>query len=166
MAVWGTSSGANAALLTGLTIDDDRYETGDYEGESDSVTAVVSCFAPTDIDDVFDFSGDTPGSDVLEYALFGFDKSKWPEKKAAMSPLKQVQRGKDYPAFLLFHGDADTVVPYHEMEDMYSALSEAGAEVEAYRVKGADHEKDFWSPKIYQVARHFLDERLKPTNAD
>lgn len=162
VAVWGTSSGANAAMLVGVTPNDQRYETPDYSAHSDAVSAVVSCFGPTDVIDTFKAAETTPGSDILQYALFGTDKSKWPEIKKQMSPLYQIQNGKQYPPFLLFHGDDDKVVPYHQMEDMYDALKKAGADVEAYRVKGANHERDFWSDQIYQIVRHFLDPIFRP----
>lgn len=159
--VWGTSSGANAALLTGLTIGDQRYETPDNADQSDAVSAVVSCFAPTDVEETFD-EAKVPGSDVLQYALFGTDKDKWPAKKKAMSPLMQVDDQKNYPPFLLMHGDADKVVNYDQMVKMYHKLEDSGASVEAYRVKGANHERDFWSPQIYQIVRQFLDGIVHP----
>lgn len=157
VALWGTSSGANASMLAGLTPDDPRYRTDDYVNESDRVNAVVSCFGPTDVADTFDYTSNRPGSDILQYCLFGLDKAQWPEIKKEMSPLHQVAKAKDFPPFLLLHGDADKTVPYHEMEDMYKALKDRGANVEAYRVKGANHEADFWSPAVYDVIHQFLD---------
>jgi acetyl esterase/lipase len=161
VAVWGTSSGANAAMLVGLTGDDPRYETSAYSQESDRVNAVVSCFAPMDVADTFKNSSKVPGSDLLQMCLFGTKTDDWPRKKAAMSPLKQVKTGQDYPSFLLFHGDADQVVPYQEMVDMYDKLQKNGYEVDAYRVKGANHERDFWSQQIYQTVEKYLDQKLK-----
>lgn len=155
--LWGTSSGANAAMLSALTIDDPAYETEAYHNESDSVDAVVSCFGPMDVHDTFAASEGLPGSDLLQYCLFGPDKQQWAAKKDAMSPLKIVQPDKKYPPVLMFHGDADPTVPYHEMEDMVDTLTKAGADVTAYRVKGAKHERDFWSPTIYKIIMDFFD---------
>lgn len=163
--LWGTSSGANAALLTALTQGDPRYETADNADQSDAVSAVVSCFAPTDVEETFAQNG-VAGSDLLQYALFGTDKKQWPAKKEAMSPLMQVDANKKYPPFLLMHGDADQVVSYDQMEKMYHKLAESGATVEAYRVKGANHERDFWSPQIYQIVRNFLDKIVHPVADD
>ena len=156
VAIWGTSSGANAALLVGLTGDDPRYKTNDYADQSDAVNAVVSCFAPTDVIDTFKNADRVPGSDILQYSLFGRDKSKWDQIKRQMSPLYQVKAGQQYPPFLLMHGDADQVVPYHQMEEMYDVLQQHGVAVEAYRVKGANHERDFWSQQIYDLVKEFL----------
>ena len=161
VAIWGTSSGANAAMLVGLTGDDPRYAGHLYRTESDRVNAVVSCFAPMDVLDTFDYTAAVPGSELLKFCLLGMDRKKWPEIAKEMSPLDQVKPGQDYPPFLLFHGDADKVVPYRQMVKMYDKLEADGYDVAAYRVKGANHEKDFWSERIYQTVLEFLDKKVK-----
>ena len=122
VAIWGTSSGANAAMLVGLTGDDPRYKVDLYQDESDAVNAVVSCFAPMDVEKTFEYDANVPGNKLLQYCLLGPDVSKWPEIEKQMSPLYQVKDGQNYPPFLLFHGDADKVVPYEQMEKMYMRL--------------------------------------------
>lgn len=161
VAIWGTSSGANAAMLVALTGDDPRYAGHLYRTESDKVNAVVSCFAPMDIADTFENATTVPGSELLQFCLFGMDRGKWPALKKEMSPLYQVKPGQDYPPFLLLHGDADKIVPYHQMEDMYDKLNAEGYDVVAYRVKGANHERDFWSPQVYRIIQDFLDQEVK-----
>lgn len=161
VAIWGTSSGANAAMLVGLTGDDPRYRTHLYAHESDRVDAVVSCFAPMDVADTFEASAKIPGNKLLQLCLFGPNTAKWPELKATMSPLDVAKPGQDYPPFLLLHGDADQVVPYHQMVDMYDKLDQDGYDVTAYRVKGANHERDFWSQTVYDVIRDFIDQKVK-----
>lgn len=161
VAIWGTSSGANAAMLVGLTGDDPRYRTHLYAHESDRVDAVVSCFAPMDVADTFEASAKIPGNKLLQLCLFGPNTAKWPELKATMSPLDVAKPGQDYPPFLLLHGDADQVVPYHQMVDMYDKLDQDGYDVTAYRVKGANHERDFWSQPVYDVIRDFIDQKVK-----
>ena len=159
VAIWGTSSGANAAMLVGLTGDDPRYAGHLYRTESDRVNAVVSCFAPMDVLDTFDYTAAVPGSELLKFCLLGMDRKKWPEIAKEMSPLDQVKPGQDYPPFLLFHGDADKVVPYQQMVKMYDKLEADGYDVAAYRVKGANHEKDFWSERVYRTVLEFLDKK-------
>ena len=161
VAIWGTSSGANAAMLVGLTGDDPRYAGHLYRTESDRVNAVVSCFAPMDVLDTFDYTAAVPGSELLKFCLLGMDRKKWPEIAKEMSPLDQVKPGQDYPPFLLFHGDVDKVVPYQQMVKMYDKLEADGYDVAAYRVKGANHEKDFWSERVYQTVLEFLDKKVK-----
>lgn len=161
VAIWGTSSGANAAMLVGLTGNDPRYKVDLYQDQSDAVDAVVSCFAPMDVANTFEYDANVPGNKLLQYCLLGSDASKWTEIERQMSPLYQVKDGQNYPPFLLFHGDADKVVPYEQMERMYMRLKDNGNKVEAYRVKGANHERDFWSPTIYNTVQKFLDDQFK-----
>ena len=114
-----------------------------------------------DVLDTFDYTAAVPGSELLKFCLLGMDRKKWPEIAKEMSPLDQVKPGQDYPPFLLFHGDADKVVPYQQMVKMYDKLSADGYDVAAYRVKGANHEKDFWSERVYQTVLEFLDKKVK-----
>lgn len=161
VAIWGTSSGANAAMLVGLTGDDPQYKVDLYQDQSDAVDAVVSCFAPMDVAETFKYTAKIPGNQLLQFCLLGTDTKKWPTIEKEMSPLYRVKDGQQYPPFLLFHGDADKMVPYDQMEKMYQRLQDNGNEVEAYRVKGANHERDFWSQRIYDVAGDFLDKKIK-----
>ncbi len=50
---YGTSSGGNTALLLGLTGDDPRYRSDVCPHMSDRVCAVVDCFGPTHMHDLF-----------------------------------------------------------------------------------------------------------------
>ena len=45
----------------------------------------------------------------------------------------------------------DPVVPYQQTEELYLKLKEAGAEVSAWYVDGAEHEGNFWSPEVRKV---------------
>lgn len=161
ISIWGTSSGANAAMLVGLTGDEEKYKTFNYPDESDKVSAVVSCFAPMDVADTFKYAANIPGNNVLQYFLFGPQTDKWPEVIKEMSPIHQVKLGHQYPPFLLMHGDADKIVPYDQMVKMGEKLESVGAKVEAYRVTGANHERDFWSAKVYNIVEEFLDRQFK-----
>lgn len=156
VAIWGTSSGANAAMLVGLTGDQAQYRTRDYPDQSDAVNAVVACFGPTDVAATFKQATSIPGNLILQVSLFGTDSSQWPAQQAAMSPLLQIKDGQDYPPFLLLHGDADQIVPFEQMIQMATALDQHGVAVQAVRVRGANHERDFWSPAIYQQVSEFL----------
>lgn len=161
VAIWGTSSGANAAMLVGLTGDDPKYKVDRYADQSDAVDAVISCFAPMDVAETFKYTAKVPGNKLLQFCLFGTNPQQWPAIEREMSPLYRVEDGHQYPPFLLFHGDADKTVPYEQMEKMYDRLKENGNAVEAYRVKGANHERDFWSQRVYDIAGDFLDKQIK-----
>ena len=43
------------------------------------------------------------------------------------------------------------MVPFDQMNKLYTRLAEAGADVQAYYVDGAEHEGNFWSPDVRRV---------------
>lgn len=157
VAIWGTSSGANTALLVGLTGDDPRYETEEHQGFSDAVNVVAECFGPTDLVAMGGENLENPMFRDVIHNWFGPDSSRWVEMAREMSPVTHVEEGKKYPPFLLLHGTADPVVPFDQMIRMYHKLLDCGAEAEAYQIDGAVHEHDFWSGEVYQIIEKFIE---------
>ena len=167
VAAFGTSSGGNTVCLMGVTGDDPRYRTDEYPGESDAVCAVVSCFGPMELRMLFAQRREKDRQNA-EKRLAGMlgteDRDAWPALLAQYSPALQVRQGESYPSFLLLHGTADPVVPCAQMETMYNSLKNAGAQVRAYYVDGAEHEGNFWSPEVRQAIWEELIERLFPAD--
>lgn len=159
---FGTSSGGNTVCLLGLTGDDPALKTAEYQEESDAVHAVVSCFAPTDLPALFDYLKGFPQIDAVMAAYFGPDPEKQMDVMRAWSPVYRVERGKKYPPFLLLHGTGDPVVPCTQLDALYEKLREAGADVFAYYVDGAEHEGNFWSPEVRRVIHDALTGFLGP----
>lgn len=165
VAVWGTSSGGNTALLVGLTGDDPLYKTSEYEEYSDKVKLVAECFGPTDIlamSDAMKMEFDTELGDMtsIAYGLCGGDFTRFDEIATAMSPICHVQKGKDDPPFLLLHGDADPVVPFSQMTSLFEKMKECDYDVEAWQVEGAVHEGNFWSDAVYQIIEEFIAQNI------
>lgn len=160
VAVWGTSSGANAAMLVGLTGGAGEYVTGEYSDHSDSVQAVVGCFGPSDIKDMVWHMRHSAGIEPVLIAAFGSDERRWEEAMATYSPLSLVTPGKACPPFFLLHGNSDVEVPYEQMIRLSGRLSECGVEVSTVCVDGAGHEWDFWSQTVYDEILAFLDQVL------
>ena len=164
---FGTSSGGNTVCLLGLTGDDPVLRTEEYAEESDAVCAVVSCFAPTNLTALFDYyrqAGHNPDDGLTGY--LGPDKNAWPEAMRRWSPTERVEAGKAYPPFLLIHGTGDPVVPYTQLDELYTKLKAAGAEVSAYYVDGAEHEGNFWSPEVREVIHREITSRLGHPSPD
>ena len=154
--IWGTSSGGNTALLVGLTGDEERYETTEHAGYSDKVNAVASCFGPTDLNSMV-LPGGAQAAMELGMALCGCDDAEvWKRVAYEMSPVNHVEKGKEYPPFLLLHGTADQVVPCSQMEMMYEKLLECDVDVQAYLIDGADHEGNFWTGEVREIIMKFL----------
>lgn len=164
VAVYGTSSGGNTALLLGLTGDDARYKTDEYADYSDAVSAVVECFGPTDMFTLYEYHKARNGEAAAIPAVIGYPAESEEGKNIArdMSPLLIAEEGKAYPPTLILHGDCDTVVPYESQGvRMYERLCELGCDTEMVCVEGADHEGSFWSDELHDIAFAFLNRYLK-----
>lgn len=163
VAIWGTSSGGNTALLVGMTGDEETYRTEDWRQESDCVQLVVDCFGPSDVEElvnnILQSGGPETDPRMVELVSDGQGGISW-EKVKEMSPLFRVEEGKGYPPFLLLHGDADPVVPFHQSEKMYRRLLESGYDAQLVRVTGGIHEGNFWTPELEQLIWQYLRERL------
>ena len=179
VAFMGTSSGGNTALLVGLTGDDPRYQTADYPGYSDAVSAVVDCFGPTDMLeyegsnlpallqsgiqlDALENLSRSPGveAEVLQIMLALNGRQDLIQVATAMSPFRQVQDHKAYPPFLLMQGDRDAMVPLSQTEKMQARLLDAGASSRFIQVSGAGHEGSFWSAQVHSLIFDFLKTHL------
>ena len=145
---FGTSSGGHTVCCLGLTGDDPRFRTEEYAKQSDAVQAVVACFAPTDLTALFTYLKDMPNGERTLTAYFGPDSARWPEAMRELSTPNMVRPGVKYPPFMLLHGTADPLVPVSQLDALYTPLKEAGAEVSAVYVDGAEHEGSFWSPEV------------------
>lgn len=157
IAVFGTSSGGNTALLIGLTGDEKRYKTAEYSEYSDSVKAVVDCFGPTDLSYVINNmeSLDEGMIDIFK-GLRGENTPENINKLQEISPVNHIEEGKAYPPFLILQGDKDTLVDYEQSELMYHRLSDAGADATLVCVEGAPHEGSFWSNELLEIIKEFL----------
>ena len=80
-------------------------------------------------------------------------------RAADMSPYLQVRDGVAYPPTMLLHGTADTVVPYRQSVKMHKRLHEHGVDSRLVLVDGAEHERDFWSPQVFDMIFDFIRER-------
>lgn len=163
VAMWGTSSGGNTALLVGLTGDFPEYKNEVFPEQSDKVCVVVDCFGPTDMEAMLPGGPDAIDNEELMrliVALSGGDIAGFAGLAREISPLRRVEEGKDYPPFLLLHGDADDVVLFRQSESMWERLLECGAEADLVRVAGAPHEGPFWSDEVHERVYAFLKAHL------
>ncbi len=154
IAIFGTSSGGNTALLTALTGDDPRYKTEEYAEFSDKVCCMVECFGPTWMERM----GTEESAGDLVATLAG-DRDHL-EVMREMSPYCVAKKGESYPPMLLIHGDADTTVPYEQMLLMGEKLDEVGADGRMICVHGGPHEGTFWSRELHRQILAFLDAHM------
>lgn len=157
---WGTSSGGNTAMLVAMTGDDPRYKTDEYSEFSDSVSLAIECFGPTDLITLLDKNRHIPDIDELVNDFIGGNVSEHTNMLKQMSPLLIIEKGKKYPPLLLIHGDADSVVPYEQGENMYKALIKNGNDAEMIRVENGPHEGSFWSRELHAEIMNFIKRKL------
>ncbi len=154
VAIFGTSSGGNTALLVAMTGDDPRYKTAEYGEYSDAVCCMVECFGPTYMEKM----GSEEKNRQLVETLSGDQDHV--ETMRAMSPYCIARKGMSYPPMLLIHGDADTMVPYEQMLLMGEKLDEIGADGRMICIHDAPHEGNFWSRELHRQILAFLDAHM------
>jgi len=152
--VWGESAGGNLAALLGTTAHVPELEgTGDWQGYSSRVQAVVDWYGPTDMTLM-------PVHTPHPSLYVGASVREHPEKAAKVNPITYIT--PDVPPFLIMHGDQDTVVPIACSDVFYEALQKAGADVTYYRVKGSGHGAvGFSQPQILNIVQDWFDAKLK-----
>jgi acetyl esterase/lipase len=137
--VMGFSAGAHLAALLGMTDTRDNSDPA-LAGQSSRVKAVVTVGVPADL--TADYSHLPMGAITVQDLVddfIGRDKSPAESKllKREASPLFRVDE-KTVP-FLLFHGDADVVVPVENSRKLAEALKKAGLPHEYVEFPGEGH---------------------------
>ena len=115
VAVCGSSSGGNTALLVGFTRDEERYKTEEYKEYSDKVKAVVECFGPTDLTENKER---LRTGEAFEYrecfeALWGEPTPENSERLREMEPVYHLQAQKTCPPVWL--GGSGFVLYMHNL---------------------------------------------------
>ncbi|MDR5906041.1 alpha/beta hydrolase [Franzmannia qiaohouensis] len=123
----GFSSGAHLVGLLALSADRAELATP-YGGEHTRLQAVLAGGMPTDL---FKFDD---GRLVVQF--LGGTRAEVPEQYRLASPARQL--GDSAPAFFLFHGTQDRLVPVDHAADFHQALLERGIHSELYlqRLRG------------------------------
>jgi len=168
----GCSSGGHLVTMLGTTGGVKTYTVGDItmdlEGAlgnhtetSSRVRAVCDWFGPTNF-----LIMDTCGSemhhdapDSPESTLVGGPIQENPDKCALANPITYVDA--DDPPFLIFHGDADPLVPFCQSDSLYSALKKADVPAEYKLVKGAKHGEGLIIPVYMKRMVEFFQTQLE-----
>ena len=158
---WGASAGGHLVALLGTSGEAAELEgtLGEHPEESSRVHAVCDYFGPTDflqeIGQPCDIDRASP--DCPEALLLGGPLQERPEAVRLANPITYIR--PDNPPFLIMHGDCDMVVPLHQSQLLYEALTAAGVPAALSIVGGAGH--GFDSPSIDEEVDAFFDRYLK-----
>jgi acetyl esterase/lipase len=161
---WGTSAGGHLVAMLGTMGETTIFDVGENLDVSSRVQAVADWFGPTDFlqmdaHRVPDGMGhDAPGSP--ESRLIGGPLQRNKDKAARANPITYIT--PNAPPFLIAHGDADRLVPYHQSVLLEAALKKAGATVTFYTVKGGGH--GFRDATAEKMRKEFFARYLKAKN--
>ncbi len=173
----GSSAGGYFATMLGVTGDVKEFDVGENTNESSAVNAVIDLYGVSDLTiigaDLPDGLEEGHNSPATTEALlvngtaFGDNKGAsvfdTPEAAAEASPFTYID-GSD-PAFLILHGDKDTLVSPVASMELFKRLQDAGVEAERYTIEGAGHGGPmFDQPAVIDLMVEFLDKHVKNAN--
>ncbi|MDO4291050.1 MAG: alpha/beta hydrolase [Eggerthellaceae bacterium] len=174
VAAMGNSSGGYFATMLGVTGDIAEFDTGDNLSESSAVSAVIDLYGVSDLtiigaglDPEIEQGHDSPATTeamLINGTAFGGNKGAsafdTPETAAEASPFTYID-GTD-PAFLIFHGDKDTLVSPVASAALAEELRAANVPVDRYTISGASHGGPlFDQPEVVDLMIEFLDKNVK-----
>lgn len=142
LGVWGYSAGGHLAALMST----DRQE------EDPPIRVCVAGGAPCDLSMIPEDSRALAG-------FLGGTRRRLSDLYAKASPIEHVT--EDDPPVLLFHGDADELVPIRYAERMREKLLERSVEHEYLVLPGKSHIMAFVDPRGMEASIAFLDRYLK-----
>jgi acetyl esterase/lipase len=177
--ITGYSSGGHLSSLTGVTNGMRKRTVGnttvDLEGTvggntdySSCVDAVVDWFGPVDMAHMENCET-VKDEKSPEAALIGGAPAENPDLVALISPITYVPTSaisassvKEYPRFLVFHGNADNVVPHCQSVRFSETLKKAGRLEDFVTVPNGQHGPvTFNEQTLSQMTDFFLKEAAK-----
>jgi acetyl esterase/lipase len=167
IAITGSSSGGHLAALAGTSAGITNYsllmQSIDLEGKvgdnlnfKSTVDAVVDWFGPTDflVMDSCGSSMNHNAPDSPESSLIGGPVQENTELCALANPVTYVDPTD--PPFLIFHGDADPLVPWCQSELLYQALRKANVQCKLIIIPDAKHGPGVFEEKYFKMMIDFL----------
>ena len=141
--------------MLGTAGDIPDWEQG-YPVGSSRVQVVIDWYGRADLACV---STDPAYADSPIAMLLGGSGPEVRDQAEDASPIHYVS--KNDPAFLIMHGDKDSVVPVEQSVAFTSALREAGVKVKLVVLRGAGHGgEEFLAPEQTRTIDTFLQEHL------
>lgn len=165
--ITGYSSGGHLSTMAGssgmvnlMTINSESAQIegniGNYTSYSSSVDAVVDWFGPIDFQ-----SMDSCGSKMIhdapdspESILIGGPIQENDDLCALANPISYID--SEDPPFLIFHGDADPLVPHCQSEKLHSALQNMGVPSKFVLVPEAGHGPGLFEQEYFKMMTDFF----------
>ena len=141
----GASAGGHMALLQA------------YKYSSPKVLAVVDFFGPTNMTDLYNFYSSNPPEQGLFQLLMNGTPQSNPSLYQQSSPINFVTN-QSCPT-IIFHGNADVVVPISESVDLKNKLSSAGVANQMITYPNLGHE--VWPSNIMTDVYNKMEQFIK-----
>ncbi|TOP86018.1 alpha/beta hydrolase [Vibrio parahaemolyticus] len=162
--LWGDSSGGHTALMTAVTLDENKFDDEGQDKQPITLKAVIDFYGPTDISKMnkelstWDhMSAKSPEGMFLG----GVNVLDNPDKVAPTVPMNYVTSDKKLPPFLLVHGNKDRLVPFGQSVMMFDALKNGKQDATMIMLDGADHGGEpFWSKEMLKTVDEFIKDKI------
>lgn len=156
----GDSSGGHTAMMAAFSYGIHALEEENTRSEKPMVKGVIDLFGPTN----FATMNDEPSSqdhrtpDSPEGCeLGGKPVLLHPELVKPATIATYVQKERELPPILIFHGSNDELVPFGQSCELYEALKSAGKDATFYQILGAHHGgRAFWTNEILDIEAQFI----------
>jgi acetyl esterase/lipase len=160
----GSSAGGQLVSMMGVTNGDPIFEgTSGWPDLPSDVQAVVDWFGPIDIIALNQAHPDKAAN--VQQHLTGLGKTAPSDvANAALTkcnPITYLAPGRNYPPFLILHGDADPAVPFQQSKKWAAALSNVDKDVTLHILPGEGHgaptaHNPKWWPEVLAFLRRTL----------
>lgn len=157
--VSGGSSGGHLALMLATTADDGDSAAADpVLRQSSRVQAAAVFYPATDLINLGDSTqnmhdGGPPRSFVSAFGMSSRDPEPWLPVGLAMSPIEQITAA--LPPVLIFHGTADTLIPFDQSIRFRDKAQEQGLEVKVVARPGKKHGWPTMLFDVFPIARFY-----------
>ena len=167
LGVTGGSAGGHLSLMLATRGGRGAADANDpIDRESSSVQAAAVFYPVTDLLNLGASTenpgdGGPPKSFVEAFGPNSTDPSRWQEIGRAMSPIYHVTT--ELPPTLIYHGDADTLVPLDQSERFCARAREVGRDIKLVVHPGGKHG---WLTMFYDIRHfaHWFDQHLRATH--
>lgn len=156
----GDSSGAHTAVMAAFSYGVDELEEEGRRSTEPIVKGVIDLYGPTNFTTMNDEPSSqdhrTPDSpEGLE--IGGRPVLEHPELVRPTVLANYVQKERELPPILMFHGTNDELVPFGQSCQLYESLKNSGKDATFYQVIGAHHGgREFWTKEVLELEEEFI----------
>ena len=160
----GDSSGGHTSLMVNITEGSPEFATTKYPEFSDHVSVCIDFYGPTAIYEM----NENPS--VMEHytpsspegmLIGGIDVLENLELSKKTDPVLYLDPNRPIAPILIFHGDKDPIVPFHQSVRLYKALLANKKETVFYKMLGAEHGgPGFWTDEVITIIDQFIRDHI------